>query len=228
MLYQQSFGIIELIRGKHQARAWKKSLKRTFLQSHWLLPYPQSQGFMRKCKGFSDVVWWPNFHHGLYRYYEQLKGHGEVPEPFPASYIKHHPADRWCLAHRWPEYMPYEVQPKRHLLELSDADLYRRLLDLQERFNATAELASHAKREPGPIYEIKDIIEDLAWTRKPMKNWDVCHCSIQLNKELEKYEILQHSRRISCKRKRNASFDSGSEADSHAEAELTSNDDSLE
>jgi hypothetical protein len=229
MLYQQSFGIIELIRGKHQARTWKKSLKRTFLQSHWLLPYPQNQSFMRKSKESGEVVWWPSFHRGLYRYYQQLEHHGAVPQPFPASYIKHHPADGWCLAHGWPEYLPYEVQPKQHLLELSEADLYRKLLDLRETFNTASEQVSHATgKQPGLIYEVKDIIEDPAWKRKPMKSWDVGHCSIQLNKELEKYEILQHSRRISRKRKRNTSLDSGSEADSNTDVELTSDDDSIE
>lgn len=106
MLYQQSFGIIERIRGKQQARAWKKSLKRTFLQSHWMLPYPQSQGFMRKCREPGEVVWWPSFHLGLKRYYDQLRKHGEVLESFPASYIKHHPVNGWGLAHGWPGYMP--------------------------------------------------------------------------------------------------------------------------
>lgn len=124
MLYQQSFGIIERIRGKHQAREWKKSLKRTFLQSHWLLPYPQNQSFMRKCKESSEVIWWPSFHRGLDRYYNQLRQYGEVPKPFPASYIRHHPADGWELARGWQDYMPYEVRPKQHLLELSEADLY--------------------------------------------------------------------------------------------------------
>jgi heme oxygenase len=80
--------------------------------------------------------------------------------------------------------MPYEVRPKQHLLELSEADLYRELLDLQQKFNATAAQTSSAMREDlVSVYEIKDIIEDPAWKRK-------------LNKELEKYEILQHSRRF--------------------------------
>ncbi|KAI1671853.1 hypothetical protein L13192_02712 [Pyrenophora tritici-repentis] len=223
MLYQHSFDMIERVRGKHQARAWKKSLKRTFLQSHWLLPYPQNQGFMRKCKESGEVVWWPTIHLGLNRYYNELRNHGDVPQPLPASYIRHHPADGWGLAHGWPGYMPFEVRPKQHLLELSETDLYLRLLDLQQQFNAsTGQMSCAVKRDPVRVYEIKDIIEDPAWKRKPMRNWDVGHCSIQLNKELEKYEILQHSRRISRKRKRSASIDFGSEASSSAEVELTS------
>jgi hypothetical protein len=56
----------------------------------------------------------------------------------------------------------------------------------------------------------------------------VGYCSIRLNKELEKYKILQHSRQISRKRKQSASIDSESEICSAAEIELTSDNDSLE
>lgn len=76
-------------------------------------------------------------------------------------------------------------------------------------------------RDTVQVYVVKDIIEDPAWKRKPMKSWDVGHCSVQLNKELEKYEILQHSRRILRKRKRGVSIDSGTESGSIAEVELT-------
>ncbi|PVH90209.1 hypothetical protein DM02DRAFT_734681 [Periconia macrospinosa] len=105
----------------------------------------------------------------------------------------------------------------------------RRKLQMQKGGALTPGQATDTlRKDPRPIYEIKDIIEDPAWKRKPMKSWDVGHCSIQLNKELENYEILQHSRRILRKRKRSATLDSDSEADSHAEEELTSDDDSLE
>lgn len=61
---------------------------------------------MRKCREPGEVVWWPSFHLGLKRYYDQLRKHGEVLESFPASYIKHHPVNGWGLAHGWPGYMP--------------------------------------------------------------------------------------------------------------------------
>jgi hypothetical protein len=115
------------------------------------------------------------------------------------------------------------------MTKLSGTDLYLRLLDLQQQFNTSAgQISCAVKRDPVRVYEIKDIIEDPAWKRKPMRSWNVGHCSIQINKELEKYEILQHSRRISRKRKRSASIDFGSEASSSAEVELTSDDDSPE
>lgn len=78
---------------------------------------------MRKCKDSSEAVWWPSFYRSLNRYYSRLKQHREVPQPFPASYIKHHPAIRWELARGQLEYMPYEVSPRQHLLELLEADL---------------------------------------------------------------------------------------------------------
>jgi hypothetical protein len=36
--------------------------QRTENRSHWILPYPQNQGFMRKDKDTKDFVWWPSFH----------------------------------------------------------------------------------------------------------------------------------------------------------------------
>ena len=113
------------------------------------------------------MVWWPTIHLGLNRYYNELRNHGEVPQPLPTSYIRHHPAGKWGLAHGWPEYMPFEVRSKQHLLELSETDLYLRLLDLQQQFNASAgQMPCVVKRDPVRIYEIKDIIEDPAWKRK--------------------------------------------------------------
>lgn len=94
MLYQKSFDTITLTRGKHRGREWKKGLKESFFKSHWMLPYPQNQAFMRKSKETKEVVWWSSYHSGLDRYYTQLEGHGYLPQPFPASYIEHHPPSR--------------------------------------------------------------------------------------------------------------------------------------
>lgn len=91
MLYQKSFNTIILTRGKHRGREWKKGLKESLFKSHWMLPYPQNQAFIRKSKETKEVVWWSSYHSGLDRYYTQLEGHRYLPQPFPASYIKHHP-----------------------------------------------------------------------------------------------------------------------------------------
>jgi hypothetical protein len=59
--------------------------------------------------------------------------------------------------------MPYEVRPKQHLLELSERDLYLRLFNLQQEFNAaTRQILYARRRDPVQVYEIKDIIKDPA------------------------------------------------------------------
>jgi hypothetical protein len=50
LLYQKSFEVITLIQGKDAARQWKQGLKDSFIQGHWMLPYPQNNSFMRKFK----------------------------------------------------------------------------------------------------------------------------------------------------------------------------------
>ncbi|KAE8362696.1 hypothetical protein BDV27DRAFT_159519 [Aspergillus caelatus] len=62
MLYQKSFEIITLVQGKDATRQWKQSLRTSFIQSHWLLSYPQSQGFMRKDKETGQFLWRSSVH----------------------------------------------------------------------------------------------------------------------------------------------------------------------
>ncbi|SCO54204.1 uncharacterized protein FFNC_15390 [Fusarium fujikuroi] len=59
MLFQQSFHAIKTTRGKASARKWRQESKRSFLGSHWILPYPHSRGFIRKDKEEKQFVWWP-------------------------------------------------------------------------------------------------------------------------------------------------------------------------
>ncbi|EXK26412.1 hypothetical protein FOMG_17025 [Fusarium oxysporum f. sp. melonis 26406] len=73
MLFQQSFQAVKTTRGIDGARKWRQELKRSFFKSHWMLPYPQSQGFMRKDKETKEVVWCPSFHRGLNSYYIRLQ-----------------------------------------------------------------------------------------------------------------------------------------------------------
>ncbi|KAJ5301240.1 hypothetical protein N7508_006103 [Penicillium antarcticum] len=91
MVYQQSFEAISQILGKARAREWKKALKTSFLQSHWLLPYPHNNGFMRKSKDTGQEVWWSSSNAGLYEHYKQWYGTLEPGDLLPAGYIKHHP-----------------------------------------------------------------------------------------------------------------------------------------
>lgn len=233
-LYQKSFDTITLTRGKHRGREWKKGLKESFFKSHWMLPYPQNQAFMRKSKETKEVVWWSSYHSGLDRYYTQLEGHGYLPQPFPTSYIEHHPPSGWGLRHGFPNYMPYEVEPEQDLLELSEAEVYQKLLQIRAKFNSGPDAAaSTAKNRPVTIYDVKSIIEDPRMQSKPIKSWDVLHCSIRLNKEIEKYKILQHRKDLRRRRRKERSVD----ADWHSsldigengvESEVTSNKESLE
>ncbi|RKK10425.1 hypothetical protein BFJ66_g16164 [Fusarium oxysporum f. sp. cepae] len=73
MLFQQSFHAIKTARGKAGARKWRQELKRSFLGSHWILPYPHSRGFIRKDKEEKQFIWWPSAHQGLIRYYAKSR-----------------------------------------------------------------------------------------------------------------------------------------------------------
>ena len=71
MLAKQSFGLIVRVRGKAHARVWRAQLRTTFMQGHWLLPYPYDRGFMRKGKDGS-VLWWSVINESLNRYYRKF------------------------------------------------------------------------------------------------------------------------------------------------------------
>ncbi|BCS28430.1 uncharacterized protein APUU_71267S [Aspergillus puulaauensis] len=113
MIYQQSFEAIHQILGKDQARAWKQTLKTSFLQSHWLLPYPHGHGFMRKSKDTGQ----------------------EPGKLLPAEYIQHHPTTSW--GHFYPDhrYMERGMEPEMDLVRLSDGDLYEKLVQIADRFS---------------------------------------------------------------------------------------------
>jgi hypothetical protein len=236
MLYHKSFEIITLIRGKDTARAWKKKLKTSFFQSHWLLPYPQNQSFMRKSKETKQVTWWSSYHPGLDKYYQRLAGYGGQSPTFPASHIKHHPQTRWRRAPDWPEYMDYVVQPEMRLVDLSEANLYQELLSLTEQFNQQPDTVDHRQREaPVTVFEIREFIKDPFRIRGPLHSWDVGTCYVELSQALDEYELLQHHRRNlrrkQCTRNRPDYYsDSSTElgANNLAETDLTSDEESVE
>ena len=229
MLYQQSFRAVTAARGKADARAWRQELKKSFLRSHWMLPYPQSQGFMRKDKDSKNFVWWPTFHQGLHEYYQQLSQYEVQKQPFPASHLKHYPSDGWKLAPRssGKDYMPYVVHPEQRLLHLSETELYNELIRLREEPNVPTGTASPS--QPVRKFEIRSsrYIEGPArWCSKtraliPMTIKDcksASEYSMFLRKELEKYELLHHHGR-NLRRHRQPrqapsnEFDSGSGSD---------------
>ena len=94
MLAKQSFGLIERSRGKAHARVWRRQVQTTFIQGHWLLPYPHARGFMRKGKDGS-VLWWSAINEGLNRYYQKFYKHISMPRTLPCEFRKHHPTAFW-------------------------------------------------------------------------------------------------------------------------------------
>lgn len=99
LLYQQSYEIIRLVHGKERAREWKQRLKGTFLRSHWLLPYPQGNRFMKRhgSRDQQQVCWWSSYHPGVHRYYE-AQGRELGLEPLPASDVAHYPLTAWRMS----------------------------------------------------------------------------------------------------------------------------------
>ncbi|KID83860.1 AT hook, DNA-binding motif protein [Metarhizium guizhouense ARSEF 977] len=228
MLYRQSFYAISTIRGKQKARNWRQELKRSFFRSHWMLPYPQKQAFMRKDKETKEFVWWSSYHQGLHEYYKRFKYYNTLPHPLPESHIQHHPGDGWRLAPRSfdNKYMPYVVEPETHLLRQSEDELYDRLLLYRENWSNAVDrsapqatsvfefnLRSFVRAEPVP-----GLTWDPICTARTLEEVDTAsECSLFLRQELDKYEALQHHQvNTRWRRKRKAvrkQDSSGSEAE---------------
>ncbi|KAL6790177.1 hypothetical protein GGI42DRAFT_365675 [Trichoderma sp. SZMC 28013] len=242
MLFQQSFHAIKTARGKAGARKWRQELKRSFLGSHWLLPYPHSRGFMRKGKEEKQFLWWPSAHDGLIRHYGKSHGMGTLRHPLPASNVRLHPADGWKLANSaalGKSYMPYVIQPEQELIQMPESDLYARLVSFREQAAAGPSQVLSA----APVVEIDNSLQGeyfpYKWCdRRKMrvaKTFDECEdlndCLWFLKKGLQTYENLQSHRpsRRNRRRKRAAAY-SETESDStenSEEGEITSDEESL-
>jgi hypothetical protein len=57
MLFRQSYYVVDTARGKASARTFRQELKKSFVQNHFIVPYPQNIGVMRKDKDTKDFVW---------------------------------------------------------------------------------------------------------------------------------------------------------------------------
>jgi hypothetical protein len=172
LLYQRSFKIITLIQGKDAACEWKQSLKASFIQSHWMLPYPQNNSFMRKSKESGQVMWWSSVHRGLDLYYKELDSFEKL---FLASYIKHHPINHWgpsqpCLSH-----LDYTIQPEQRLLHLSDSELYQHLTKLRTQWKSPTLTPRPSGRQPSQvIFEIQERIENrFNPITGPVESWSI-------------------------------------------------------
>lgn len=121
VLYQRSSDIIKAAQGPRAAREWRRKLRATFIKSHWLLPYPQSNRFMKAAPGRA-VWWWSSVHHGVHSYYNSQPA---TPRILPASHIDHYPLQGWGISStREGRYMPFTLQPRQELLSLTEGELY--------------------------------------------------------------------------------------------------------
>ncbi|KAH7186861.1 hypothetical protein DER44DRAFT_858398 [Fusarium oxysporum] len=159
-LFQQSFHAIKTARGKAGARIWRQDLKRSFLGSHWILPYTHSRGFMRKDKEEKQFIWWPSAHQGLIRHYAKSRQTGTLAYPLLASNIKLHPIDGWQLATTLfsKSYMPYVMQPEQELIRVPENEFYAQLVGRTKLnyvnpvgYNLRREIAKQVQDIPGII-----------------------------------------------------------------------------
>jgi hypothetical protein len=245
MLFQQSFHAVKTARGKDGARKWRQELKKSFLRSHWMLPYPQSQGFMRKDKQTKEFVWWPSFHRGLNSYYARLQRLGSLAQPLPTSNIKHHPSNGWQLAPGYftDSHMPYVVQPEQQLLRISEDELFAKLVSLREQTLAapprdtttprTTVTEFNISSSDHPIHSEKWCPKRRMYVSKTFEESDSPgECAVFLRKALEQYELLQHHRRNLRRHRRNRTghqpdIDSNSDSESADDSEATSDEESL-
>ncbi|WKT53662.1 hypothetical protein QSH57_004246 [Fusarium oxysporum f. sp. vasinfectum] len=242
MLFQQSFHAIKTARGKAGARKWRQDLKRSFLGSHWILPYPHSRGFMRRDKEENQFIWWPSAHQGLIRHYANSRQIGTLAHPLPASNIKLHPIDGWQLATTLfsKSYMPYVIQPEQELVRMPENELYAELVRLREQVSAGPTQSSFL----APILELDNSPERCYFPRKwcPIRQIEVAktfeecdevkECLWFLKRGLETYERLQHGqlKRRKGRRQKRAIIQSDTDSSSVSgdeEAEHTSDEESL-
>ena len=198
MIYQQSFEAIHQILGKDQARAWKQTLKTSFLQSHWLLPYPHGHGFMRKSKDTGQELWWSSVNYGLNEHYQQWYGRSQPGKLLPAEYIQHHPTTSW--GHFYPDhrYMERGMEPEMDLVRLSDGDLYEKLLQIADRFSQNPEASEWKKKpEPTQFYFCATIgDESVLKAQQKLHGTPAQKICMEIIQLLDEYEVLLHSGRI--------------------------------
>ena len=102
---------------------------------------------MKRQAGTQQVCWWSTYHAGVHAYYRNQEERGILRQPFSSSHIKHYPLDGWRLSPDPAQYMPYEVEPEHDLSDLSEVEVYERVLQLA----ADTQLMPGA---PDPIGEV--------------------------------------------------------------------------
>ncbi|KAJ6088081.1 hypothetical protein N7499_004263 [Penicillium canescens] len=227
MVYQQSFEAVHQILGKDRAREWKKALKTSFLQSHWLLPYPHSNGFMRRSKDTGQEVWWSNFNAGLYEHYRQWHGVSRGGDPFPAEYIKHHPTTGWGRSSGESQYMENAMEPEMDLVRLPEGEFYEKLLQIADRFSQNPDAPAWKTKAPQTIFGFGIRIGDdsLLKAQRKVKGTAAQDFCMQMIQALDEYEVLGHSGRMLRPRKRHRRQVPSAARDT--EDEITSDEESI-
>jgi hypothetical protein len=171
LLFQRSFEIIGLMYGKEAAREWRANLRSSFIKSHWLLPYPQGDRFM-KSTGKSSVYWWSSYHAGVHAYLESQGAATDVP----ARRIGHFPLDGWGLSRVPGKYMPYVIQPELHLASLSESEIYEEALRLSLEPRQVADIRPSSREvyciplsDPTQRWTASEIEADLVLSKEKLK-----------------------------------------------------------
>jgi hypothetical protein len=195
LLYQRSFETIMVMRGKNHAREWKQKLKSSFVKSHWLLPYPQGDRFMKHQGG--QVCWWSSYHAGVHAYYQQQEEQHPLPQRLPASHLHHYPLEGWSLSPDATAYMPYEIEPEHDLADLSESEVYEQVAQLAAERQLVQGLG-----DLGDAVAHNSAATDLDMycinveRRNRLLPWDkVERVRRELNKETEKHHSLTYRRR---------------------------------
>lgn len=123
MLYQRCYDLLVQLRSKEAARSWKSRFRALFIRSHWILPYPQADRFIKRQN--HQPLWWSSYHADVSRYYqtEAIRQQG-LSQPLPATDVDHYPVEGWNLADKVQFRMPYILLPKQDLAHLTDDEIY--------------------------------------------------------------------------------------------------------
>lgn len=118
---------MQLIREKGAAREWQRKLQKCFVQSHWLILYPQGDRFMKRSDGAHGVCWWSSYYAGVDAYYQSTEGQTRLQQPLPGWHTDHYPAEGWKLAATATQYILYDIEAKHDLFDLSESEIYDRV-----------------------------------------------------------------------------------------------------
>ncbi|PVH68386.1 hypothetical protein DL98DRAFT_578840 [Cadophora sp. DSE1049] len=146
---------------------------------------------------------------------------GILRQPFSLSHINHYPFDGWRLSPDPAQYMPYEVEPEHDLSDLSEVEVYERVLQLA----ADRQLMPGA---PDPIGEVNVELfspgseaDHLRENALPEEGSKVHQLRQALKNEKETYRELR------CNRKRRMAQTDSEDEGQASEGDATSDEERL-